>query len=182
MNVLSRAARSSLVLWRTSTGLALTALIALAMGIGFTTTMFSIVHGATRPLPLPQADEIVAVQKLAVRPDVDAATRPDDFRRWSEQARSVEAIGAFESLSMTLATEASDPERLQAIRTTPNLFAIAGRPALIGRALQPGDDQPGAPPVVVLAYGVWQRRFGADAAVIGRTDFASRGRCTSWSA
>ena len=169
MNAFSRAVRSSLLLWRTNPGLALTALVALAMGIGFTTTMFSIVHGATRPLPLPDGDEIVAIQKLAVRPDVDASTRPYDVRRWSERARSFEAIGAYESLALTLATGSAEPERLQATRTTPNLFTIAARPAWLGRALQPGDDRHGATPVVVLAYDVWQTRFGGDAAVVGRT-------------
>ena len=109
MNALSRAARSSLLLWRTSPGLALTPSSPWRWASASRRRCSASCMGRHGRCRCPTVDEIVAMQKLAVRADVDASTRPYDVRRWSEQARSFEAIGAFESLAMTLATESGGP-------------------------------------------------------------------------
>ena len=70
-------------IWRSSPFVALIAVVALAMGIGFTTTMFSIVHGATRPLPFADAHELVALEKVTQRASEYATTGPFDYAAWS---------------------------------------------------------------------------------------------------
>jgi predicted permease len=166
MNQGHRAIQASFRIWRTNPGLVVTATAALALGIGFTTTMFGIVHGATRPLPLPQAHEIVAIEKRFVRAGADGATRPLDVQGWGA-ARSFEAIGGYESIGRSLGGE--EPEQLHGVQATANLLALAGRGAAIGRVLEPEDGRLGAAPVVVLSHALWTRRFGGDAAIVGGT-------------
>ena len=83
-------------IWRSSPFVALVAVVALAMGIGFTTTMFSIVHGATRPLPCGDAHELVALEKVTPRGSKCASTGPFDYGVWS--ASTSLPVGAFESV------------------------------------------------------------------------------------
>ena len=157
-------------IWRSSPGVAITAVIALAMGIGFTTTMFSIVHGATRSLPFEDPHELVAIQKIAVRGvPGSAAARPFDYRAWRDDVAAFESLGAYESLSMNLAGDASEPERVNGAAITASAFDMLGVQPFLGRTLQSGDMQPGAAAVVVLSHALWQRRFASDSGLIGRT-------------
>jgi predicted permease len=143
------------------------AVVALAMGIGFTTTMFSIVHGATRPLPFADPHEIVAIEKRVTRAGVDGSTRPYDYRLWVDAARSFDVLGAYESVALNLAAPGGEPERLTGAAITSNVFVMLGARAQLGRTLQADDMRPGATRVVVLSHGLWQRRFGGAGDVIG---------------
>src|SRR5688572_4367549 len=100
-------------IWRQSPFVAGLAVLALAMGIGFTTTMFSIVRGATRPLPFTDAHEIVAIDTIATgRGVAGVSARPFDYLNWVAGARSFEALGAYESIALNLAADGGEPERL----------------------------------------------------------------------
>src|SRR5262245_11873344 len=142
-------------IWRTSPFLALTAVVALAMGIGFTSTMFSIVHGATRPLPFADAHELVAIEKVIQRASVAyGGTWPFDYDAW-DAARAFESLGAYESVEQNLAGDGVEPERLRGVRIAANTFAMLGVAASTGRTLLPDDTRAGAAPVVVLSHGLW---------------------------
>ncbi len=168
MDTLSRSLQAGLKLLRTSPGVAVPAIAALAMGIGFTTTMFAIVHGATRPLPVSQPAEVVAVQKTAARGVVlDTSSYAFDLIAMAS-ARSFEGIAGFQTASMNLAGDDEAPERISGAQLTANALSVMGLPPASGRAFVPEDARPGAEPVVILADRLWRRRFAADPAVVGR--------------
>jgi hypothetical protein len=160
-----------MTVWRHSPFVAIVSVLALAMGIGFTTTMFSIVRGATRSLPFAEPHELVAIQATEVRRarERPTAARPFDYVQWADHAHSFEALGAYESHSLPVAGGTGDPERLTGAAITANTFRFLGSPPALGRTLNDDDMRAGAPPVVVLSHGLWQRRFGADPQVVGRT-------------
>src|SRR4030095_13458641 len=159
--------RVSLRICRRSPALALSAIIALAMGIGFTTTMFSIVRGGTRSLPFENPDRIVALTRTTVRGN-DLDPTPFDYLVWSRMQRSYSGLGAFEERSMNLAGDDARPERRTGAFVTPSTFSMLGVQPLRGRALLADDVRPDAPPVVVLGYDLWQARFAGDPTMIGR--------------
>jgi predicted permease len=139
------------------------------MGIGFTSTMFSIVHGATRPLPFADAHELVAIEKVIQRASVAyGGTWPFDYEAWGA-ARAFESLGAYQSVEQNLAGDGVEPERLRGVRIAANTFAMLGVAASTGRTLVADDTRVGAAPVVVLSHGLWTRRFGADPSIVGRT-------------
>jgi predicted permease len=151
-------------------GLSIVAVFALTLGIGLTTTMFSIVYGALiRGLPYKDADRIVAVQEqnLArnwLRMDVSI----HDYADIRAQQRSFEQIGAAYSGTVNVSgTEKA--ERYTGTWATASIFQIAGVPAILGRTIQSGEDTPGGERVTVLGYAMWQNRFGGDRAIIGKT-------------
>jgi putative ABC transport system permease protein len=160
-------ARVSLRIFRRSPALALSAVLALAMGIGFTTTMFSIVRGGTRSLPFENRDRIVALTRTAVRGN-DLDPGPFDYLAWSRAQRSYTGLGAFEERSMNLGGDDARAERHMGTFVTPSTFPLLGVQPLRGRALLADDARPEAPPVVVLGHHLWQARFAADPNVIGR--------------
>ena len=161
-------ARTSLRLFRRSPGLALSAVIALAMGIGFTTTMFSIVRGGTRDLPFDAPDQLVILTRTAPRQGLDLNAGAYDYLVWARQQRSFAGLAAFEQQSVNLGGDDRRPERRPATRITPNAFDLLDvRPAR-GRAILPEDARPGAPAVVVLGHALWQARFESDSGVVGR--------------
>lgn len=150
-------------------GLVLGAVAALALGIGATTTMFSIVHGGTRGLPFDDAHELVVL--TSTRPGAglqDLLPTVADYLAWTQQQRSFEGLGAFSDPTFNLSGPESRPERRSGALLSPNTFALLGvRPAL-GRDLTPLDAQPGAEPVVILSHELWQARYGGDRAIIGK--------------
>ncbi len=158
--------------WRTlrrSPGLALSAVAALAMGIGFTTIIFSIVHGATRDLPFAEPEQLVALSRTAPRTGaLDLGASPFDLVAWQDQQRSFEGLAAFVSQSVNFGGDERRPERYAATFVTPNTFRLLGEGPALGRDFVAADAAPGAPPVAILSHDVWRNRFGADTAALGR--------------
>jgi len=168
MDSFLRGLRSGCGLFRTNPGAAGAAVLALALGIGFSTTMFSIVHGGTRGLPFDDAESIVAVQRLATGPGVIPSSSARDYSLWAEHSRTLEALAAFQSNSVNLGGMGDAPERLSSAAVTPGTFDLLRVRPAAGRVLVDSDTRPGADAVAVLSHVLWSRRFGSDSAVLGR--------------
>ncbi|MGH9938115.1 MAG: ABC transporter permease, partial [Blastocatellia bacterium] len=149
-------------------GFTAVAVLALALGIGGNTAIFSLVNSILlRQLPFRQPEQLVWVSSRRS----DSGKRPfnlPDFVDYRDQNQSLAGIAAFANWSANL-TDRGDPERLQGLRISANAFRLLGVEAVLGRALAPEDDTPGQQRVVVLSYGLWQRRFGADPQLLGQT-------------
>jgi len=160
--------RTSLRIFRRSPALALSAVLALAMGIGFTTTMFSIVRGGTRSLPVDRPEQIVALTRTSIRGGSNLDPGHFDFVAWSRAQRSFGGLGAFEEQNMNLGGDDQRPERRTGAFVTPSTFALLGVHPLRGRVLLADDARPDAASVVVLGYDLWQARFAGDQNILGR--------------
>jgi putative ABC transport system permease protein len=169
MSSLVRGFRSGLSLFRTNPGSAVAAVLALALGIGFSTTMFSIVHGGTRGLPFDDPESIVAVQPLLNGPGVVPSSTIRDFSRWAQNARSFEGLGAFQTASRNLSGAGESPERISTAVLTPGVFELLHISPLSGRGLVAADAAAGTESVAILSHALWTRRYAGDPAVLGRT-------------
>jgi predicted permease len=143
------------------------ALLTLALGIGANTALFSVVNAVLlRQLPFANADRTLWI--TSVRPDrSDAPFSLPDFLDYRDHINSLGSISAVGYWSANL-TGRGDAERLNGTRVSGNLFETLGVKAAVGRTLESEDDRPGAPSVVVMTYGLWQRRFGGDSSLIGQ--------------
>jgi predicted permease len=161
--------RQSLRGLRRSKGLAAGASLALALGIGATTTLFSIVYGATRGLPFDEPDELVVVTRTQPREGLDdVPARAFDYASWSEQQTSFEALAAFNATAVNIADEGMRPERRSGVFISPAAFSLIGVAPARGRALMDGDAAPTAAPVALIGHDLWQGRYGGDPAIVGR--------------
>ena len=144
------------------------AVIALALGIGANTAIFSVVNAVLlRPLPFKHPEQLVMLWENAAHLGFPKDTpSPANFLDWQKQAQSFTAMAAMTERRFNL-TGAGEPERLEGRRVSANLFDLLGVPALLGRTFVADDDQPGTH-VVLLSHSLWQRRFGSDPGVIGR--------------
>lgn len=148
---------------RKSPGFAILAILALALGIGANTAIFSVVNGVLlRPLAYGDPGRLVTMLHFGQDP-----VSPDDYLDWRKQSRSFEQMGAAQIWSAAL-TGRDNAEELPGMQVSPNMFSILGVPPLRGRTFEAGDDQPARGHVAVLSYQLWQRRFGADAEIIGQ--------------
>lgn len=144
------------------------AVLALALGIGGNTAIFSLVNTILlRQLPFQQPEQLMWVSARRSDSGKYPFTLPD-FIDYRDQNQGLAGIAAFANWSANL-TANGDPERLQGLRISANAFQMLGVEAVVGRALLPADDTPGQQRVVVLSYGLWQRRFGADPQLMGKT-------------
>jgi predicted permease len=148
------------------------ALITLALGIGATTAIFSLVNGVLiKPLPYPQAQQLVGVWHAA--PGVtgivgDINCSPTMYFTYREQSRTFQDFGLWSNDGVSI-TGVGEPEQVQALDVTyGTLQALSVQPVL-GYWFSQADDTPGTPNTVILTFGYWQRRFGGNASVIGRT-------------
>jgi predicted permease len=142
-------------------------LLTLALGIGANTALFSVVNAVLlRQLPFAHAGRTVWITSVRLDRNDAPFSLPDflDYRNHTDSLDSISAIGSW---SANL-TGRGDAERLNGMRVSANLFETLGVNAAVGRTLEPEDDQPGAPNVVVMTYGLWQRRFGGDTSLIGQ--------------
>jgi putative ABC transport system permease protein len=151
-------------------GFAAVAIATLALGIGANTAIFSVVNALLiRPLPYPHADRVVMVyQDLRARggPAHEWAT-PGNVADW-KQSRIFESVAAMQGWRPTL-TGAGEPEPLVGEMVTRDYFDVLGVAPALGRAFNAEEDLPNAPRVVVLGHAFWQRRFGGDPGVIGKS-------------
>jgi len=156
---------------RRSPGFTVVAILTLALGIGANTAIFSVADAVLlRPLPYAQPDRLVTISECN-RPN-DLSTRnevaPGNFLDWRDRSQSFEKVAAVNLMGFSL-TGDDRPERVLGAAVSRGLLQMLGlRPAL-GREMEPTDDQPGANPVVMLSYPLWQRRFSGDTGVIGKS-------------
>ncbi|HEV7377152.1 MAG TPA: ABC transporter permease [Pyrinomonadaceae bacterium] len=153
-----------------SPGFTLIAVAALALGIGANTALFSVVNATLlKPLPYNQADRLVMVwEHNRPRNKERNVVSPTNFLDWQEQSTAFEQIAAFYDTRFNL-TGAGEPEEIPAQVATGNLFTLLGAEAVLGRTFTNEDAEPGHDNVVVLSYGLWQRRFGGARDVIGKS-------------
>lgn len=151
-------------------GFAAVTVVTLALGIGLTTTMFSIVYGAlVRGLPFEHPERIVSVRRAnPVRDFQQMEVSPHDFADYRVQARSFEALAAFGSGTVNV-SGSEKPERFDGAYVTANAFDVLRARPLLGRTFRPGEDAVGAPAVVILGYDLWQSRYHGDPGLIGKT-------------
>ena len=151
-------------------GFTLIAVIALALGIGANTAIFSIVNAVLlRPLPYHESERLVAVyEKRTQQESLHNLIAPADFYAWQEQNRSFESLAAYTEAHFNL-TEAGEPERFWGLNATRELFSVLGVGPMLGRDFAHVDGQSAASQVAILSYRLWQRRFGSDPNLIGKT-------------
>lgn len=151
-------------------GFALVIVLTLALGIGANSTIFSIVYGVLlRPLAYPEADRLVKLsRRLPVAGVESAPVSAPDFLDWKSQNNVFESIAAYAPSFATM-TGGEEPQDLQVVRVSADLFRALGVRPLAGRGFLPGEDEPRAAPVLVIGHRLWQRAFGGRRDVLGRT-------------
>jgi putative ABC transport system permease protein len=145
---------------------ALLTILTMALGVGATTTLFSVAYGVLmKPLPWPHGDRIVELKEMrgGNTPRFGAFTNAA-YLAWREQPTTIEHIAAWSQRVVTL-TGAGEPERIRITAATASLFAVLGVRPLLGSFF---DQKEEASPVIVLSEGLWRQRFGGDPAVLGR--------------
>ena len=145
-------------------GFTTAAVLALALGIGATTAIFSVVDAVLlRPLPYVHPHRLAVVLTRGTGP-----VAPGNFLDWRRDATSFEAMGAAEAWGTNLGGN-DRPEHVDGVRLTSDIFPLLGVPPQLGRTFSSEEEQPGHTRVVVLGHRLWQRRFGGDAGVVGRS-------------
>jgi putative ABC transport system permease protein len=152
-----------------SPGLSIVAIIALALGIGANTAIFSVVNAVLlRPLPFKEADRLVMVwdsqPKAGIRTGVASYLM---FSEWKQQNQVFDHVAAVAGQSVNLAI-GDDPERVYGLRVSHDFFSMLGIEPALGRAFLEEEQQPGKNRVALLSHALWQRRFSGDTEVIGR--------------
>ena len=148
------------------------AILTLALGLGATTVIFSLVdHIVLRPLPYPGVDRIVVVREVveelsATYPSLKA--NASHYLGWRRDCDACEDVAALRKLTVTV-TEAGDPQRVEAARVSTNFFPLLGVQPAIGRSFMAEEDAPGSDRVVVLGHEFWRSRFAEDRSIVGRT-------------
>ncbi|MEW6321920.1 MAG: ABC transporter permease [Acidobacteriota bacterium] len=154
-------------------GTSLLAVVALALGIGLTTTMFSIVNGAIlRGLPFEDGDRIYHLARLKLlegATDEDEAATLHDFADWRERQRTFEDLAAFHSGTANVVGPDGTPERYRGSWVTANTFRLLRVTPALGRDFVDADGRPGAERVVIIGDRVWRERFGGHPSAIGQS-------------
>ena len=153
------------------------AVLTLAIGIGASTAIFSVVHAVLlKALPYREADRVVAIWNgYRQGGDVETtAIAPAEFADIMEQNRAFDQVAAMSRGAANLtgacgSASACEPERVTGYTVSPNLFSLLGASPLLGRVFTEAEGAQAAEPVVVLSHALWMRRFGGDSAILGRT-------------
>ena len=150
-------------------GFAAVAILTLALGIGASTSIFSVVEAVLlRPLPFAEPDRLV---QLTIRGgDGETYPLPDaDFIAWREQNEAFSSLAVYDGGEGLALTGDGDAERIIVRNVTDRFFATLGVAPLLGRTFADGEDRPGAPPSVVLSQVFWERHYSGDSRAIGRS-------------
>src|SRR5262245_2752207 len=160
-------------------GFTLVALLALALGIGANSAIFSVANALLlKPLPFENLDRLVAVRASLPNQGLKAtAVSPADFSDWRDQNTVFQQVAAYRIKDVTI-TGADVPELVRASFVSADFFAALQINAIKGRALLPEENEPGRDQVAVLGYGFWQRRFAGDDTIVGKT-IPLNGRATA---
>lgn len=150
-------------------GFTILAVVALALGIGANTVLFSAINTLfLRPLSYPQPERLVRVWGSFPERGLDRANVSwPRFTSWRDQQQTFTDFAAQSFTGFTL-TGRGDPENLNGIRVTENFFRTLGAQPLLGRVFNPEEDRPGGANVAMLSYAFWQKRFGGDQTILGQ--------------
>jgi putative ABC transport system permease protein len=144
------------------------AVLALALGAGANTAIFSVVNGVLlRPLPYKDPDKLVRLGEWSKQVPGMSISYPN-FKDWRERNHVFEGLAATQFDSYNL-TGGDEPERLQGRNVSYSFFDVLGVVPTVGRSFRADEDRAGAPRVCLLSHGLWQRRFGGDRKTVGKT-------------
>jgi putative ABC transport system permease protein len=148
-----------------SKGFTITAVLTLALGIGATTAIFSVVYAVFEPMPYPNPDHLVMVWSWGrgSRSSVPSG----DFLEWQRRSTSFQGIGTWTGASFNVSTD-DRPEQVPGSRRTPGFFTFEGLPFLLGRDFLPEEGQPGRDHVVILSHRLWANHFNSNRDLIGK--------------
>jgi len=170
--------RFSIRLLTKNPGFFAVAVITLALGIGANTAIFSVVNAVLiNPMPYREPDRLMQFWETnPLKSWTQAVVAPANLFDWQQQNQSFEDIAAYigsdkkgPGITGLQLTGSGEPERVQALFVTGNLFSVLGADAMLGRTFRDEETWEGNHLVVVLSYGFWQRRFGGDLSIIGQT-------------
>ena len=172
MDLLLHDVRYAIRSWLRSPGFVLVAILTLALGIGANTTIFSIVDATLlAPLRFPDPDRLMTVWKGQVsNPENYNITSAPNFKDWRAQNHAFDELALLDSAGRgySLTSGFGEPEQVSGVRVTAGLFRVLGVQPMLGRAFLPEEEDAGHR-VVVLSYGLWMRRYGADRDIVGKT-------------
>jgi len=145
-------------------------LLTLAIGVGANTVIFSVIEGVLlKPLPYPHPEQLIGVWHTALGIDIkDLNMSPSIYFIDREQNRTLQDIGVYDGDSFDV-TGTGEPEHVRGLDVTDGTLPLLGVVPALGRLFTRNDDSPGAPATVLLSYGYWQKKFGGDRSVIGRS-------------
>ncbi|HEX4639971.1 MAG TPA: ABC transporter permease [Chthoniobacterales bacterium] len=147
------------------------AVLAVALGIGASTTMFSAINALLlRPMPYIQDQErLVAVSEFFAKdPGHDAGTAFPDYLEWKKNATTLDGIAAIQEATFII-TGGDKPERYLGGQISADAFSFMGVQPILGRLFRPEEDELNAPPVALIGYQIWQEHFAGDKGVVGKT-------------
>ena len=168
MTTLSQDLRYAIRMLLKSPGFAVVAVLTLALGISANTALFSVVNGVLlNPLPYPHSEQLAAV--YAKSPGVDQGPASYlNFLDWQRQAQTFASIAMYRNQDYNF-TGIGEAERLSGYMISAEFFPTMGVNPIVGRTFRPDDDQVGAAPVVILGGGLWERKFGSDPNIVGKS-------------
>ncbi len=157
--------------FRKNPGFSFAAIFALALGIGANSAMFSVIDGVLlRPLPFPRSDRLVNVWETNLKRNFPRfPVAPANYYDWRKQNQVMSALGAYQLSTFNLASAEGEPERYIGVICDRGFFDALGVAPALGRVFTEEEDQPGRDDVVILGYGLWSQRFGADAKIVGQS-------------
>jgi predicted permease len=155
---------------RRSPVFAAVAILTIALGIGATSAIFSVINAvALKPLPYPNSDRLVFITSQFPKLGFDKFwLSPPEYFELRERAKSYTDIAAYRETALNV-SDGSRPERVNAVAVTANMFDVLGVRPMMGTPFAADLDRPNAEPVVILSSALWQRLFGADPAIVGKT-------------
>jgi putative ABC transport system permease protein len=143
----------------------ITAVLTLALGIGATTAIFSVVHAVFEPMPYPKSEQLVMVWSKVRGGRGSAAST--DFLEWQKRSTSFQGMNAWNGASFNVAA-VDRPEQVAGSQRTPGFFTMEGLPLFLGRDFLPEESQPGKNHVVILSNRLWSQHFAADRGLVGK--------------
>src|SRR5215472_13532884 len=163
--------RHALRMLRKNPGFTAVAVLALALGIGANTAVFSVMYGVLlRPLPYPEPDRLVWVSPASLHTGqvFGGAISPPDFIDYRARTTVFEHLAAYTPIDNIVAGN-GHADRVPSAAVSAGFFEVLGIKPALGRTILPGDEQVKQPEIVIVSYGLWQSRFGGDPQVIGST-------------
>ncbi|HKH48354.1 MAG TPA: ABC transporter permease [Thermoanaerobaculia bacterium] len=151
-----------------SPGFTFVIVLTLALAVGASTSIFSVVHGILlKPLPFGQSDRLLWA--MALSNGEESTLSYPNFSDWRDASKTVAQAASFHPGSINLSGDSGDPERLIGMYVNAEFFSVLGIKPLAGRWFAPGEDKPGGPAVAVISEVLWERRYGRDPGLIGRS-------------